>query len=78
MEGGDSIVDKITKSISGFPDMVKGCYIIDDGNLVLSEGEKEELLKDSPESLSLIKKYVGAQEFINGQLRYCLYIPEEK
>ena len=78
MEGGDNIIDKITKSISGFPDMVKGCYIIDDGNLVLSNDEKTDLLNESPEALPLIKKYIGAQEFINGQLRYCLYIPEDK
>ena len=78
MEGSSCIVDKITKSISGFPEMVKGSYIIDDGNLVLTNEEKEELLLHYPLAAGLIKKYIGAQEFINGLTRFCIYIPDEK
>ncbi len=78
MEGSSCIVDKITKSISGFPEMVKGSYIIDDGNLVLTNEEKDELLLHYPQASELIKKYVGAHEFINGLVRYCIYIPDEK
>ena len=77
LEGSSCIVDKITKSISGFPDMVKGSYIIDDGNLVLTKEEKYELVNQFPQASKLIKKYIGAQEFINGLIRYCLYISDE-
>ena len=78
LEGSSSIIDKITKSISNFPEMVKGSYIIDDGNLVLTKEEKDNLISNYPEASVLIKKYVGAQEFINGLTRFCLYIPDDK
>lgn len=76
LEGSNSIVDKITSPISGFPPMVKGCYVIDDGNLVLSTEDMQKLLVDYPESNIYIKKYIGAQEFLNGQSRYCLYFTD--
>ena len=78
LEGSSCIVDKITKPLSGFPEMVKGSYIIDDGNLVLTKEERDELIEQYPQASILIKKYIGAQEFINGLTRYCLYISDEK
>lgn len=76
MTGNCHIVDKATTSISGFPEMVKGSYVIDDGNLILDYNEMTSLIETYPISKQFIKKYIGAQEFINGQTRYCLYISD--
>ena len=67
-----------TSSISGFPEMIKGSAPVDDGNLLLSVDDANELIKQYPEVSSLLKKYIGADEFVNGGLRYCLWIEEGK
>lgn len=64
-------------SISGFPEMIKGSAPVDDGNLILTEDEADDLKEKHPEAAHLIKKYLGADEFVNGSLRYCLWITEE-
>ena len=49
----------------------------DGGNLFLTSDEKNNLLKSNPGSKKFIKKFLGAQEFIKGQERYCLWIEDQ-
>lgn len=65
-----------SSSISNFPEMIKGCAPVDNGNLILTQQEKDDLIRMYPESATLIKKYVGADEFVNGSIRYCLWITD--
>jgi hypothetical protein len=63
----------------GFPPLVMGNKPSDDGNLILSEKEVDELVFAYPESKNYIKKFVSADDFINGNYRYCLWIePNEE
>lgn len=64
-------------SISNFPEMIKGCAPVDDGCLLLSKEEKESLVLSSPLCLKFLKKYVGAEEFVNGGERYCIWVENE-
>jgi hypothetical protein len=66
------------ESISGFPEMIKGSSPGDGGNLLLEIEEKDLLLKNSPHSSCFIKKYMGADEFVNSKIRYCLWIEEQE
>ncbi len=50
----------------------------DGGNLLLSQQEKDALIKNEPESEPLIKRLVGALEFIRGSNKYCLWIDDEQ
>lgn len=38
---------------------------------------KNELVDKNPLSKKLIKKFVGSQEFIRGENKYCLWIPDD-
>lgn len=67
-----------SKPLSRLPKMIKGSSPGDNGNLLLDEQEMETLLKDFPESLPFIKKYIGAQEFIKGSYRYCIHVSESR
>ena len=69
-------VEKQTNSISGFPVMQKGSQPSDDGNLIIERPECDALLSEYPEAGILIKKYIGASEYIKGDYRYCLWITE--
>ncbi len=56
------------------PIMKKGSQPTDDGNLILSPKEREELLTKYPEAEKFIKRYMGAREFIHNEMRYCLWL----
>ena len=54
--------------------MSKGSQPTDGGNLLLSSEEREELLKKSPVLSRYVRPFVGADEFIKGKERYCLWL----
>lgn len=54
--------------------MSKGSQPTDGGNLLLSQDEKDEILAKYPNADKFIKQFMGAEEFINGKLRYCLWL----
>ena len=68
------IIKKIRKPLSSFPLMDYGSKPADGGNLILSEYEKKDLLSRNPNCLKFIKGYMGADDFINGLIRYCIWI----
>lgn len=68
------IVEKASKSLFGLQEMTKGSMPADGGNLILSPNEKDDLVAAYPQSSILIKQFVGSQEFIRDEARYCLWI----
>ncbi len=71
-------VPRTSKSISKFPEMVKGNQPTDGGNLILSSCEKDEILDLYPNSDIFVKKYYGSQEFLKGFDRWCIWITDQK
>lgn len=60
------------------PKMLFGSKPTDGGNLILSESEKEEVTSNNGESSRFIKKFVGADDFINDKTRFCIWVSEEE
>ena len=50
----------------------------DGGNLFLDSEERRELLNTSPQVRKLVKRFVGAQELIQGKDRFCLWIEDDE
>ncbi len=69
-----ALINSQTKSISGLKPMLKGSLPADDNNLTLYELEKESIINDYPNANKYIKSFVGAQELINGERRYCIWV----
>jgi hypothetical protein len=46
----------------------------DGGNLILTSEEKEALVEKEPNAAKFLRPYIGAQEFINGDPRWCLWL----
>lgn len=69
-------LDSRTSPISELPPMVFGSMPNDGGHLLLNTIEKSELIKNYPEAESLIRKFIGAEEYLNGQERWCLWISD--
>ena len=56
------------------PIMSKGSQPTDGGNLILSQQERNALITAYPDCNRFIKRYIGADEFINSKYRYCLWL----
>ena len=58
----------------GMPKMTKGSQATDGKNLMLSAEEREELINKYPQSDKFIKQIIGAEDYINNKIRYCLWL----
>lgn len=77
-EGSNMYIARRSKPFnSSMPKIVYGNLLNDAGYLVLSEDEKNILVSYDKRSIKFIKNYVGSREFIRGEKRFCLYIPDE-
>ena len=56
--------------------MVYGSKPTDAGNLLLTDEDKEILLREEPAAEKWIRPFLGAEEFINGLSRWCLWLEE--
>jgi hypothetical protein len=77
LDSNDIIIVGRNYSISGFSEMTSGSKISDDGNLLLDEKEKQDLILKKSETDRFIKKFIGANEFLNGNHRFCIYITND-
>jgi hypothetical protein len=77
-DGPDLIVYPVSNSKTDKPIMTFGNMARDDGNLIISRRERDEILRDSPEAETFIRPFVGSQEFIKGIERWCIWIEEKR
>lgn len=59
---------------SNKPTMNFGNMPADGGKLILSDEEKNDLIKNEPEIEKYIKPLIGAEDFINGKCRWCIWL----
>ncbi len=71
-------VESKNKPLSqGFPIMNFGNMPADGGKLILDDEERKALVESYPVSEKYIKPLIGAEEFINGKHRWCLWLYKE-
>ena len=71
------VVVNRTKPLShNIPLMVYGNKPVDGGFLFFTKEERTALLTNYPECKAWIKPVLGAQEFLNGGIRYCLWLTD--
>lgn len=73
-----TIVRSAARAISPRPEMNFGSMPNDGGHLILTASERDTLVERYPESAALVRRFDGAREFIHGDLRYVLWIPDSK
>lgn len=81
VEGSDIVITNRSKTLCDVPEIGIGNKPIDGGNYLFTEEEKNEFIKREPTALPYLRKWIGAEEFINGWNRWCLWLgdcpPEE-
>lgn len=60
--------------VSRVPAIANGSIPADGGHLILSPAEKDELLAVEPAAAAWLRPYLGAEGFIHGEPRYCLWL----
>lgn len=73
-DGADGFVMKRTKPLSDLPEMSFGSMPNDNGGLIFSDAEREQLTDSNPEAARYMKRFLGASEFISGTERFALWI----
>ncbi len=74
MDADDVFVESRTKALCDVPTMAKGSQPTDGGALLIEEEDYADFIKKEPGALPYIKRFVGAEEFIKGKMRYCLWL----
>ncbi|MFZ4477151.1 MAG: type IIL restriction-modification enzyme MmeI, partial [Saprospiraceae bacterium] len=74
VEGSEKFILSRSKPICNVPEMFKGSQPTDGGNLILTEPEKAEFLKKEPKAAKFLRQFLGSEEFINGNHRWCLWL----
>lgn len=76
VEGKDMFITTRTKPLCNVPEIIKGSETTDDGHFMLTFEEVNELKEKYPESSKFIRPFLGGGDFINGNVRYCLWLKD--
>jgi hypothetical protein len=72
--GPNLFVTKRGKPFCDVPETRCGNKPTDDGNFILTDEEKAAFLKEEPDAKKFLRRFTGAEEFINGNMRWCLWL----
>ena len=74
VDGPEIVVGSRQNPLSPVPAINFGNMPLDGGHLLLTDTEKAELLAKEPGAAPFIKQFMGAQEFIRNEKRWCLWL----
>ena len=76
LDAPNVIVEHRTSPLSELPIMRKGSQPTDGGFLLMDKEERNEFVLENQKLAPYIRQYMGADDLINGKLRYCLWLKE--
>lgn len=68
------VVSEAPRPLNGLPQLIIGSKPIDGGHYILSDAERDDLLRDEPDAARFLRPFFGAQDFINGVGRWILAV----
>ncbi|MBQ2961228.1 MAG: methylase [Oscillospiraceae bacterium] len=74
LEAPTVFISKRSKPLCSVPKVSKGSQPTDGGNLIVTAEQYALFAEKEPAALQHIKPFLGAEEFINGKKRYCLWL----
>ncbi|MFI6827569.1 DNA methyltransferase [Kribbella sp. NPDC050241] len=73
----DLWIGRRSSPLSALPKIGFGSMPNDGGNLILSDAERTDLIHAHPWLGDFVRRFSGADEFINGKTRWCLVVPDD-
>ena len=77
LDAVDLIIKQSGRPINNLPIMDYGNKPSDGGCLILSKEQKDQLVREYPESTEFLKKYIGSREFTSSNFRWCLWLDDD-
>ncbi len=74
VDASNILLESKSKPVLNVPRMTLGSMPKDGGNLLLTPEEKVDLLKKEPMAAKWIRRFMGAEEFLNNKERWCLWL----
>ena len=75
VDAPDVLIQSRSKPLCDVPPITYGNKPSDGGNLILSQQERDDLLKGDPSLAPYVRRYIGSKDFINqDEVRYCLWL----
>lgn len=74
VEGKDIVLNSISKPICSVPKMQSGSAARDGGFLILSDDEKNEMVKQEHAAKTYIRRFISGNDFINNKYRWCIWL----
>ncbi|MBU1691600.1 MAG: class I SAM-dependent DNA methyltransferase [Gammaproteobacteria bacterium] len=78
VEGPSIFAVPSTKVLTSLPPMCMGSNPVDGKHLILDRKEYEQLIQSQPNAGSFMKRYMGGEDFLSGNHRYCIWIEEDE
>jgi hypothetical protein len=69
-------IQKRTAPLCTVPAMIKGSSPTDDGNFLLSQEERDQLIAQDKRLEGLIRPFTGAREYLHNIKRYCIWLKD--
>lgn len=76
IDANNSVAISRSKPICNVQEVIRGSETTDSGHFMLSEDEKDFLLKTYPISSSFVRKFQGGGDVINNRIRWCLWLKD--
>lgn len=76
VDGPELWLESRRTPICAVPPIVFGSMPNDGGHLSLTDAERSDLLVREPEAAPWVRRFMGAQEFLNGGSRWCLWLKD--
>ena len=76
VEGNDVVILKRTRPLCDAPELSFGSMANDGGHLLLSESEHQELIAVEPAAATMLRPYIGPDEFLYNTPRWCLWLAD--
>jgi hypothetical protein len=73
-DGADVVITKRSLPLCDVPQMGIGNKPIDGGNYLFTPQERDAFLVIEPAAVSYFRRWIGADEFLNGYERWCLWL----
>ena len=74
MDAPDVVIESRSKPICNVPPMNFGNMPRDGRNLIIEADDYEDFLRDEPQAAPFIRPLLGAEEFLHGLKRYCIWL----
>lgn len=78
LDAPDVLISSRSVPFSNVPKLTKGNQPTDDGNFIMTEKEKNELLSIDPSVSCCVRRYIGSRDFLHNdaETRYCLWLKD--